>query len=119
LHIHVDCIRLEVRDALRQMQSRIGTAWTSTRLSGEEYKIRRIGSEELHATNLFALVAGQLQPGQGMDLETIALVGAPTQEDGEFDLLVGRYGIGGNRGSAEALQDHGCAVAQGAPGSAR
>jgi CDP-diacylglycerol pyrophosphatase len=119
LHIHVDCIRPEVRDALRQMQSRIGTAWTSTRLSGEEYKIRRIGPEELHVTNLFALVAAQLQPGQEMDLETIAVVGAPAPEDGGLDLLVGRSGIGGNKGSAEALQDHGCSVARSAAGSAR
>ena len=115
LHIHVDCVRPDVRDALRLMQSQITSTWIRTRIAGEEYKIRQIGTEDLHDKNLFALVAEQLEPGQEMDLETIVLVGATSHDEGGFDLLVGRAGTGGNRGSGEALQDHGCAVAQRAP----
>jgi CDP-diacylglycerol pyrophosphatase len=113
-HIHVDCIRPEVRDALRLMQPQITTSWIRSKIAGQEYNIRQIGTEDLRDKNLFALVAEQLEHGHGMDLETIVLVGTTSPDQTGFDLLVGRAGIGANRGSGEALQDHGCAIARSA-----
>jgi CDP-diacylglycerol pyrophosphatase len=115
LHIHVDCVRSDVHDALHLMQSQFTTTWIRTRIGREEYKIRRIGLQDLHDKNLFSLVAEQLAPGQGMDLETIVLIGATSHDEDGFDLLVGRAGVDGNRGSGEILQDHSCAIARTAP----
>jgi CDP-diacylglycerol pyrophosphatase len=113
LHIHVDCIRNDVRDALRLMQAQVGTTWTRAMIAGQDYETRLVTMDDLNNQNLFALVASHLEPGQMMDRETMVLVGV-TFPDGKsgFDLLVGRMGLGGNSGSGEALQDHGCAVAE-------
>jgi CDP-diacylglycerol pyrophosphatase len=113
LHIHVDCIRSDVRDALRLMQAQIGATWTRASIAGRDYEARLVSMDDLDTENLFALVSARLAPEEKMDRETMVLVGV-TSPDGEsrFDLLVGRMGIGGNNGSGEALQDHGCAVAE-------
>jgi CDP-diacylglycerol pyrophosphatase len=110
LHIHVDCIRSDVRDALRAMQ--VGPTWTRAMIAGQEYETRLVSMDELDHDNLFALVAAHLAPDQTMDRETMVLVGV-TSPDGKsgFELLVGRMGVGGNSGGGEVLQDHSCAVA--------
>jgi CDP-diacylglycerol pyrophosphatase len=113
LHIHIDCIRSNVRDELRRVQAQIGTTWIRTTISGQEYEIRWLSANDLHRGNLFALVADHLRPDQTMAAETIVLVGAilPDGSSG-FDLIVGRAGVGGNRGGGEVLEDHGCAIAK-------
>jgi CDP-diacylglycerol pyrophosphatase len=113
LHIHIDCIRPDARDALRRIQTQIGATWIRTPVLGQEYEIRSLSAVDLHRTNLFALVADHLQPGQTMEAETIVLAGAvlPDGTSG-FDLLAGRVGAGGNRGGGELLEDHGCAIAK-------
>jgi CDP-diacylglycerol pyrophosphatase len=112
LHIHVDCIRSDVRDALRLMQAQIGTTWIRASIAGQDYETRLVSTDELNNENLFALVATHLAPDQKMDRETMVLTGVTSQRGTSgFDLLVGRMGGGGNNGSGEALQDHGCAVA--------
>jgi CDP-diacylglycerol pyrophosphatase len=112
LHIHVDCIRSDVRDALRAMQAQIGPTWTRTMIGGQDYQVRSVSMDELDHENLFALVATHLATDQAMDQETMVLIGValPDGKSG-FDLLVGRMGVGGNSGGGEVLQDHGCAVA--------
>jgi CDP-diacylglycerol pyrophosphatase len=114
LHIHVDCVRADVHEALHHIQGEFTTAWSPITVAGEQYRIRHLDSADLQSKNLFALVAEQLQPGQGMDLETIVLIGAAASDQDGFDLLAGRAGVGGNRGSGEALQDHGCATGKSA-----
>jgi CDP-diacylglycerol pyrophosphatase len=111
LHIHIDCVRPDVRDTLRAMQPQVSTAWSRVVLLGQEYEIRWL--DDLHSQNLFDLVADHLHPGQLMDRETIVLVGvtSPNEKTG-FDVLVGRAGVGGSKGSGEVLQDHSCALAK-------
>jgi CDP-diacylglycerol pyrophosphatase len=113
LHIHVDCIRPEVRDALRAMQAHVGDVWSRIAVAGQEYEIRSLSADDLHGRNLFDLVADHLPLGETLDQETIVLVGsaAPGETSG-FDLLAGRAGAGGGTGHGEALLDHGCALAK-------
>jgi CDP-diacylglycerol pyrophosphatase len=112
LHIHIDCIRPEVRDDLRRDQNEIRSNWTPVKLSGQDYAAMSISAGDLNRENLFLLVASQLAPEMTMDKETIVLTGA-TLSDGTigFDLLAGRYGGGANTGDGERLEDHSCAVA--------
>jgi CDP-diacylglycerol pyrophosphatase len=113
LHIHIDCIRADVRDALRLIQPRITNNWMGVTLSRQEYEARWVSADDLHGKNLFALAAEHLEPGQSMGAETIVLTGAHLSDGGGgFDLLIGRAGIGGNRGGGETLEDHGCAIAK-------
>jgi CDP-diacylglycerol pyrophosphatase len=113
LHIHIDCIRPDVRDALRLLQPQIGTKWMHAAVSGQDYDLRSLSADDLKSSNLFSVVADHLQPGQAMGAETVVLAGAmlPDGTSG-FDLLAGRLGAGGNRGNGETLEDHSCAIAK-------
>jgi CDP-diacylglycerol pyrophosphatase len=65
LHIHIDCIRADVRDALRLVQPQIDANWMRITVSGQQYEVRWLSADDLHSKNLFALVAEHLQPGHG------------------------------------------------------
>ncbi|WP_216850833.1 CDP-diacylglycerol diphosphatase [Acidisphaera sp. L21] len=105
LHIHIDCIRPDIRDTLKTQT--IGDTWTMlpTPLAGQRYSAIRLSGDELTA-NPFRLVAGTL-PGarDAMDRYTLIVVGA---EPG-FILLAGRVGPDG-QGHGEDVQDHACAL---------
>jgi CDP-diacylglycerol pyrophosphatase len=117
LHIHIDCIRADVRDTLRKHAAEIDASWTpfSEPLSGHQYQVIRIDTLEQPGATPFRLLADRL-PGARADMEdeTLLAVGAAF-DDGErgFYLLAGRADLAaGNRGNAEELQDHSCAVAR-------
>jgi CDP-diacylglycerol pyrophosphatase len=113
LHIHVDCIRPDVHQALLHLNAAVGTEWTRVIVLEQQYEIRRLNTNDLHNQNIFDLVANHLPSGETMDRETIVLVGANTSDKGSgFYMLAGRAGVGGNTGSGEMLQDHACAVAK-------
>lgn len=108
LHIHVDCVRADVRDALGRLP--LTEAWSvlPDPLAGQRYSARQLATRDLDA-NPFQLLAKEL-PGAAvaMGQYTLAVVGS---RDG-FILLAGRIGEDG-RGHGEDLQDHGCALAHG------
>jgi CDP-diacylglycerol pyrophosphatase len=115
LHIHIDCIRADIRDILRQHATAIGDRWAlfPHPLSGHPYQAIRVETLDRPGATPFQLLADQL-PGARTDMraETLMAVGA-TFEDGEpgFYLLASRADLpSGNLGEAEELQDHTCAV---------
>jgi CDP-diacylglycerol pyrophosphatase len=115
LHIHIDCIRMDVRDTLRQHAAEIGEAWAPfpAPLSGHPYQAMRIETLNRPGATPFQLLADRL-PGARAEMgdETLLAVGA-TFGDGDpgFYLLAGRADLAtGDRGEAEELQDHSCAV---------
>jgi CDP-diacylglycerol pyrophosphatase len=114
LHIHVDCIRADVRDALEKQQSAIGTAWSPypQALAGHYYLAMRVPGEAL-TLNPFQLVADGI-PGarESMGKHTIFVTGANFAGKPGFVLLEDSVDLAkGDRGSAEELQDHQCGIA--------
>jgi CDP-diacylglycerol pyrophosphatase len=109
LHIHIDCVRPDVRETLSALQPQVGRAWSRAVILGQNYEVRSLDADDLHSRNVFDLVADHLPPGQLMDQETIILVGAasPNGKSG-FDLIAGH----GGAGHGEDLQDHSCALAK-------
>jgi CDP-diacylglycerol pyrophosphatase len=103
LHIHVDCVRLDVQAALRQHANAISTHWAPfpEKLVGHDYMAMRVDQADLTHNNPFLLLADGI-PGARNDMGnyTLAVVGQPNG----FVLLAGH-------GWGEALQDHSCAVA--------
>ncbi len=103
LHIHVDCMRLDVAAALREHASAISTHWAPFPVSlvGHDYMAMRIDQPDLTQANPFLLLADGI-PGAREDMGsyTLAVVGQPHG----FVLLAGH-------GWGEALQDHSCAAA--------
>ena len=114
LHVHVDCIRADVRDALKAQQASIGPELKPLvrPLSPvRPYMAMAIPARDLERTNLFRRIAGAV-PAGSMGQQTLVVVGA-TLASGEpgFDVLVDHVGAApGDMASGEELQDHDCAV---------
>jgi CDP-diacylglycerol pyrophosphatase len=115
LHIHVDCIRVEVRQALRANAGKIGPRWADldVDLAGHRYRAMRIAGEDLGPRDPFKLLA-QGDPAAAADMgsETLTVAGAvlPDGKPG-FYLLSDRADITHlDMGSSESLLDHDCAI---------
>jgi CDP-diacylglycerol pyrophosphatase len=115
LHIHIDCIRPEVRDALHEYAAQVGEHWAPfpVPLAGHHYQAMRVLGEELGQANPFKLLADGV-PGarKEMPRHTLVVVGA-TFADGDpgFIVLDDRTDPGANPAasdwaSGEDLQDH-------------
>lgn len=117
LHIHVDCVRVDVRDAVHQRLGSIGDHWRplGVPLVGHDYLARRVMGESLAGNNPFVLLAEELPMARDhMGYQTIVVLGA-TFADGQpgFVLLNDHADLAaGDRASGEELQDHDCAVAR-------
>lgn len=114
-HIHVDCIRADVRDALRIQAADIGDRWMPlpVPLGGWRYRARRVLGADLGPADPFVLLAEGV-PGarQEMGRHTLVVVGAAFAGSPGFVLLDHRADLAaGDRASGEELQDHGCALA--------
>jgi CDP-diacylglycerol pyrophosphatase len=117
LHIHIDCIRPDVRAALAAHLDAVGTAWSPfpVTLAGSPYRAIRIGHDTLGEVNPFQVLADGV-PGakDAMGRHTLVLVGEVFAHgepgfvllDNQVDLAAGDFASG------ERLQDHGCAVAR-------
>jgi CDP-diacylglycerol pyrophosphatase len=113
LHIHIDCVRADIRGLLRTAQPSLGPAFTplDVPISGRAYRAMAIPAQDLERTNLFHRLARTV-PAGGLGGETLVVVGA-TLPDGKpgFDVLVDRADPAtGDVASGEELQDHDCAV---------
>ena len=116
LHIHVDCIKPQVRDLLRKHADEIGHSWglLPFEVDGKKYNARRLDDPDLGRTNPIALISDELaDAASDMGAETIFLAGAKF-EDGKdgFIMLEDRAGRAPlDFAHSEDLQDHSCSVA--------
>ncbi|PEG42081.1 CDP-diacylglycerol diphosphatase [Mycolicibacterium agri] len=109
LHIHIDCVRADVHDALAAHADDIGPTWTPfpVLLAGQPYRAMAVPGAEL-TVNPFRLLADGLTPGQDMGQQTLVVVGGTAADGAErFILLDGHFdGARPGSGSGEDLQDH-------------
>jgi CDP-diacylglycerol pyrophosphatase len=105
LHIHLDCLRPEVRSALAG--AAIGAAWAPLGPALPGWQARRLaGDGDDLGTDPFALMAAEL-PGAAAGMGHWTLLVTAVADPPGFVALAGRQAETGN---AEHLQDHGCAV---------
>jgi CDP-diacylglycerol pyrophosphatase len=98
LHIHIDFVRAEVRDAIAQWR-RQGASAPSLSLFGHTYRIIQIAT--LQQPNPFQRAAGATDTLQQREMNTIAVVGDSTAG---FTVLFGRADPNGpDRGHAEEI----------------
>jgi CDP-diacylglycerol pyrophosphatase len=115
LHIHIDCIGADVRDALARHAAAVGSSWAPfpEPLAGKPYRAMRIDGATLGQSNPFTLLADG-EPGARADMgaHTLVLAGATfTEGKPGFILLDGQADVAkGDVGNGEALQDHACRV---------
>jgi len=118
LHIHIDCVRTDVHDVLQRLLPTMGDRWQKLAQPlppfGHAYDARWVDGASL-SVDPFKSVAAALPAGDSMDFHGLAVVGARSL-DGRpgFILLSVKASLEqGNRGSAEELEDHQCAIAGG------
>jgi CDP-diacylglycerol pyrophosphatase len=107
LHIHIDCVRADTREAMNRRIAEIGPDWAPfpEPLSGHPYQAMSVEGDTLDATNPVQLLANRTDD---MGLETLVVVGTYLR-DGKpgFILLASRADPAtGNPGAGEELQDH-------------
>jgi CDP-diacylglycerol pyrophosphatase len=108
LHIHIDCLRADVRSALLEHAASVGTNWSvfPVPLAGRSY--RAIHLAQLNDNPFQVLAHALAKPAAEFAKHTLVLTAA---KDG-FVLLDGQADlVTANPGSGEELQDHSCALA--------
>jgi CDP-diacylglycerol pyrophosphatase len=117
LHIHIDCVRGDVREALIANQDAIHESWNAfpVPLVGQSWRAYRVNGQNLETLNPFLLLANAI-PDAAADMgkHTLVVVGMTWRDtiagfavlDSVVDLMAG------NRRSGEELQDHDCALAR-------
>jgi CDP-diacylglycerol pyrophosphatase len=116
LHIHIDCVRADVFDALHKNEEQIGDHWTFFKhsLVGHQYLAMWVPGDTLGSTNPFRLLAeSSPDAARGMGNHTLAVVEL-TRADGTkgFVILAGQVNReSGDLGIGEELLDHSCRIA--------
>ena len=106
LHIHIECLRPDVRDALAQHAARITTAWSALRLGDSSYWVRRIGAD-LKTEDPFKVLASDFpESDRAMGDYTLVVAGAAAGGGRHFFLLTSTTAAG------ELLLDSTCAASQ-------
>ena len=112
LHVHLDCLRPDVRAAIERDLAAIGDKWAPfpEALVAHPYRAIRVAS--LDSANPFTLLADGV-PGAraAMGDHTLAVIGIGGDKPG-FVILDGQFDAAAKDfASAEELQDHSCALA--------
>jgi len=109
LHIHVDCLRTEVREALHAHLHEIGEQWATldTPLAGRRYRAMRIAEAAFEQANPFTLLG---VPSADMARHTLVVAGATFEDQTPgFILLDDTADLWRlDRGHGEDLQSHSC-----------
>ncbi|RKP58700.1 CDP-diacylglycerol diphosphatase [Pararobbsia silviterrae] len=115
LHIHIDCMRPDVADALAAQRGTLDAAWRTlpVALEGHRYRARVIDEATLERDDPFkALAADIASRGEAMGDQTLLVTGT-TLADGQPGFIVLNDRVDGlDRASSEELLDHDCTIAR-------
>lgn len=111
LHIHISCLRPDIRAALDQHAGGLSTQWHEfpVAMMGDKWLARRLSEAELQQNSLFIELARQV-PNAAAHMGQYSLAVVALNDGGLLALVTQRDLLSGNRASAEILQDHACAI---------
>jgi CDP-diacylglycerol pyrophosphatase len=110
LHIHVECVRPDVRQALAGQAGHFAGGWRSVRIGAYNLEAREIAGETLDAENLFKLLNEHILEEHGVIGEyTLVVAGTQSASGAGFIVLTSRSMAG------ELLLDSTCAAAPAPP----
>jgi CDP-diacylglycerol pyrophosphatase len=107
-HIHIECLRQDVYDSLRQSAGQVAAAWAPLTVGGATFQARKISGEGLDGSNLYELLA-TLKPDVVHHIGDYTLVVAGAQ----FNSGPGFVVLTGTGPPGEILLDSTCAAAGG------
>jgi CDP-diacylglycerol pyrophosphatase len=111
LHIHIDCVRADVRAAVITHLAEIGSSWAPfpVPLAGNSYSAIEVAGENLDNVNPFRLLADGLPNARDdMGRQTLVVLGTvgASGQPGFVILADQVYPEAGDVGAGEDLQDH-------------
>ncbi len=115
LHIHIDCVRTEVRDFLHNAEETFDERWSQVKLpaANHPYFITKIARDSLDGINPYQLVAKRLPDASGqMGLETLVLIGAQFKDGNRGFYLLSSHHDGVGSAHGEDLLDPACELAK-------
>ena len=115
LHIHIDCIRPDVRETVAANLGKIEGVWTPfpIPLAGHSYQAIRINHETLDGVDPFrVLVDGDPSTGGDIGRHTLVLIGETFADGGKGFVLLDDQAnlVAGDHASGEQLEDHTCSA---------
>lgn len=114
-HIHIDCVRPEVRDFLHSAKEISDGLWSRVDVptANHPYFITKIPRDSLAGINPFKLVADGLPGASGdIGLQTLVLIGAQFQDGKQGFYLLSSHYDGPRSAHGEDLLDPGCQAAK-------
>jgi CDP-diacylglycerol pyrophosphatase len=113
LHIHIDCIRPDVRDAVERNLTAVGGNWAPfpEPLAGHTYSAIRVSGDNLDAANPFMLLADAPGARDHMGLETLVVIGETFADGAPGFVILNDQVSAHDSAGGEELQDHSCALA--------
>jgi CDP-diacylglycerol pyrophosphatase len=112
LHIHIDCVRRDVKATLKEHASEITQDWTELKfaLAGHQYRGVRVSGPDLNV-DPFKLLASRIPSAKAsMALQSLFVTGAPNAA-GQYDFVIlnGQFDFDSGASTyAEELLDHSC-----------
>jgi CDP-diacylglycerol pyrophosphatase len=107
-HLHIECLRPDVVEALRASAAGVTAKWSPLTVVGATYQAMRIAATSLEATNPFELLAKlNTDARHHMETYTLLIAGMQYPDGAGFVMLAG------TGPTAQFLLDPGCAVAGG------
>lgn len=107
LHIHISCLRSDVRQQLDQLTPQLNGRWQSITLRKHRYWLRALTPDELTRQSAFIRLADE-RPEARSEMGKYGLALAELS-DGRLVLMeIERNWLLLNSGSAEEVQDHAC-----------
>jgi CDP-diacylglycerol pyrophosphatase len=115
LHIHIDCVRADIRDELRRERFEIGRRWKPLPilLAGHRYRAMRVTGSTLAGHNPFKLLAWGVSGARvGMGHHTLVVVGMQYANHIAGFVILDDHAdpAHGDDAGGEELQDHACAL---------
>lgn len=109
MHIHISCLKPDIRQRLNSLDASLTSQWQSEQLGDHPYQVRALTRDELINTSPFIRVANEL-PGAREEMYKYGIAIASLPDGRKALMVIKRNLLLLNRGSAEELQDHNCSI---------
>lgn len=107
LHIHLSCLRPDVRQQLDKLTPQLGGQWQELTLRKHRYWLRTLTADELIQQSAFIWLADE-RPQARTEMGKYGLALAELSDGRLVLMAIERNWLLLNSGSAEELQDHAC-----------
>ena len=109
LHIHISCLRPDIRQRLDSLSGILTGLWQSEQLGGHVYQVRAVTRDEIKKMSPFIRIANEL-PGAREEMYKYGIAIAALPDGRRALMVIKRNLLLMNKGSAEELQDHTCDI---------